>query len=403
VKRAGNDSYDIVTVGGGLGGAALAKAMAQAGARVLVLERESKFKDRVRGEVMMPWGVAEAKSLGIYDLLRREGRELSWWKIWLGEVPFGHRNLVETTPQAAPAVAFLHPAAQESLLAAAEQAGAEVRRRAKVRSVEPGAPVKVVFQDGASGTEVRCRLVAGADGRESSVRRWAGFDVRNDPDFLWISGILLDDVPAEEDAMRINPDFGGGKMSVINPQGGGRVRSYLVSRVADGLRLQGEGDVQKFIDESVAAGVPAELYARAKPSGPLATFRGADSYVEHPYRDGVALVGDAAATSDPTWGQGLSLTMRDARVLRDALLADDDWERAGHAYAAEHDRYYGIDRQVSNWQSELFFTPGPEADARRARAFGAIAQDNSRMPDANLSGPDIEVDESTRKVFFGEE
>jgi len=43
-------TYDIITVGGGLGGASLAKAMAEHGARVLVLEREQQFKDRVRGE-----------------------------------------------------------------------------------------------------------------------------------------------------------------------------------------------------------------------------------------------------------------------------------------------------------------------------------------------------------------
>ena len=37
-----HDAYDIITVGGGLGGAALAKAMAEHGARVLVLEREAQ-------------------------------------------------------------------------------------------------------------------------------------------------------------------------------------------------------------------------------------------------------------------------------------------------------------------------------------------------------------------------
>ncbi len=37
------------------------------------------------------------------------------------------------------------------------------------------------------------------------------------------------------------------------------------------------------------------------------------------------------------WGCRLSLTLRDIRVLRDRLLADTDWDRAAHAYAAEHD------------------------------------------------------------------
>ena len=62
--------YDLITVGGGLAGAALARSLAQEGARVLVLEREREFRDRVRGELVHPWGVAEARKLGIYDLLK---------------------------------------------------------------------------------------------------------------------------------------------------------------------------------------------------------------------------------------------------------------------------------------------------------------------------------------------
>ena len=69
--------YDIVTVGGGLGGAAVAVAMAKAGARVLVVERETRFQDRVRGEFMEPWGVAETRRLGIYDAIRNAANDCS--------------------------------------------------------------------------------------------------------------------------------------------------------------------------------------------------------------------------------------------------------------------------------------------------------------------------------------
>jgi 2-polyprenyl-6-methoxyphenol hydroxylase-like FAD-dependent oxidoreductase len=80
----------------------------------------------------------------------------------------------------------------------------------------------------------------------------------------------------------------------------------------------------------------------------LASFNGADSWVARPYADGIALIGDAAVASDPSWGQGLALTLRDVRVLSDVLLADTDRNRAGHAYAAAHDRYYGTLHTIEN-------------------------------------------------------
>jgi len=68
--------YDIITIGGGLGGSAFAKAMADHGAHVLLLERERQFTDRVRGEVIWPWGVAELKELGLVDLLSGCARKM---------------------------------------------------------------------------------------------------------------------------------------------------------------------------------------------------------------------------------------------------------------------------------------------------------------------------------------
>jgi flavin-dependent dehydrogenase len=63
--------YDLLVVGGGLAGSSIAAAMVQAGARVLVVEREPAFRDGVRGEAMLPWGVAEARESG--SSARRNG------------------------------------------------------------------------------------------------------------------------------------------------------------------------------------------------------------------------------------------------------------------------------------------------------------------------------------------
>src|SRR5438105_4770256 len=107
--------YDIVVVGGGLGGSTLARAMAESGARVLVLERETRFRDRVRGESIVPWGAAEARMLGLYDLLRDTcGNEAP-----TVEMGSGLRDLPATTAPQMPMLSFYHPHMQELLLEAA--------------------------------------------------------------------------------------------------------------------------------------------------------------------------------------------------------------------------------------------------------------------------------------------
>jgi flavin-dependent dehydrogenase len=45
---------DLAIVGGGLSGAALGLVLASHGACVLIVEREAKCRDRVRGEVTHP-------------------------------------------------------------------------------------------------------------------------------------------------------------------------------------------------------------------------------------------------------------------------------------------------------------------------------------------------------------
>jgi 2-polyprenyl-6-methoxyphenol hydroxylase-like FAD-dependent oxidoreductase len=397
-------AFDLVTVGGGLGGATLARVMAERGARVLAVERERRFSDRVRGELLMPWGVGEARTLGVEPLLRDAGgRYLRWNDMFYAGARIVHRDLPATTPQGAPWIAFYHPAMQESVVEAAARAGAEVWRGARARDVRPGAMPAVVVEREGRVEEVRARLVVGADGRSSLVRRWAGFPVRKDPERLFFAGVLLDDVGAGEDAGSVffNPDIG--RISLFFPQGGGRVRAYVgYHKDADPPRFA-DGDIRRFVEEAVRAGAEPGWLAGARAAGPLATFDGADTWVEHPYRDGVALVGDAAATSDPTWGQGMSTTLRDVRTLSERLLADDDWTAAGNAYATEHDRYYGVLHAVESWYADFFMEIGPAAEARRSRALPLIAGDPTRIPDAPFAGLDLPADDGVRRRFFAED
>ena len=168
-----NIDYDVITVGGGLGGAALGKVLAENGQCVLVVERETQFKGRVRGEYICPWGVAEAQKLGLYEtLMKRCAHEQPFFNnVGMGPP----RDLRATTVPKLAALALFHPEMQEVMLEAARNAGAEVWRGASVRGLSLyQSPEVAVERDGQAVTST-ARLVVCADGRTSNGRTWGGF------------------------------------------------------------------------------------------------------------------------------------------------------------------------------------------------------------------------------------
>jgi 2-polyprenyl-6-methoxyphenol hydroxylase-like FAD-dependent oxidoreductase len=390
-------NYDLAIVGGGLAGSSLGSALARAGARVIIFEREPVFRDRVRGEGMLPWGAAEARELGIHQVLTGVcAQEVRWLT-----APDSNRDLIETTPSRLGFLNFSHPEMQQCLLDSAVAARVELRRPAEVTNVIPGDPPTVVVRMGGAEQTITARLVVGADGRNSQVRRWSGFEVSQDPDCLTVAGTLYRGLSLPEDAVQMvmNPDMQ--RISIVFPIGDRRFRAYLGFRSGAHPPLSGQKDVVPFVEASVATGTPGAWFGDGENIGPLASFNAPDCWADHPYRDGVVLIGDAAAASDPTFGCGLSLTLRDVRVLRDLLATEVDWAAAAAAYADEHDRYYSaLHRTLDLWR-ELFFDVGPAAEALRARALPLIGEDPSRMADFIGLGPEAPNDEAARRRFFG--
>jgi 2-polyprenyl-6-methoxyphenol hydroxylase-like FAD-dependent oxidoreductase len=370
------------------------------------VEREARFRDRVRGEYLESWGVAEARTLGLVETLHAAGaREVPWLTTWVGSLPGLRNDVREANPEGLAPFCLSHPAMQEAVLEAARAAGAEVLRPASVTAVTAGAqPAVTVRREDGGEAAFTARLVVGADGRESKVRAWGGFPVERDAEKLALAGLLLDGYEGPDDTSSIFWNFAAGEQALFFPQGRGRLRAYVAFHAkGDHGRLSGRGRIPAFRAACDAANVPAQWLENATPVGPLAAFSGADAWVPHPYREGVALLGDAAASSDPTWGCGLSLTLRDVRTLSERLLASDDWDAAAHAYAEEHDRYYGRLHTLEAWLSRGFFDVGPEADARRGRIFARAFTEAGRIPDIVARGPDSPCDEAARRRFFGED
>jgi len=398
-------NFDLIVVGGGVAGSSLARRMAADGARVLVLERETEFRDRIRGESLQPWGVAETRKLGVAQSLGLAAAELRWFEQSInGERAF-RRDLVATTIPAEAMWGMYHPDMQEKLLTLAAASGAEVRRGVTVRQVLPGRRPKVMVGGAGQPAEFEARLVVLCPGRSPALRAQLGFKVQRGSIPLLLSGVWLSGLPTEVDhsVAYVANDVSTGAVAALFPQRGDRARAYFGFHPQKCSRLQGEGDFARFKQMFTATAGKAIPFGDAKPAGPLASFECADVWVEHPYLDGVALAGDAASSNDPSWGQGLSLAFRDARVLSDELLAGTDWDAAANRYAQRHDADYSVVKKVSGWFYDVFQRLGPEADARRARVLPLIAQDPTRVPDVLFSGPEFPLDATSHARFFCED
>ncbi len=396
-------SVDVAIVGGGVAGASVAAALASAGLGVAVIERESRFRDRVRGESIHPWGAREAGRLGLLPVLRAAGAtELPLWQSYVDRAPGVPYRWADDTPDGLGEWSIFHPTLQQALLDHAREAGAVVLRPARVTAFRGGERPELEIVAGGETATVRARLVVGADGRTSAARRWVGAATETDPVHHAVGGCLLAGVDLEPRCTHsAKPP---GTQALVFPQDGGRARAYLIcgSERAAAVRA---GGAEGFV-AALAAHFPEGAFARAAAIGPAAFFPNADTWADRVAGEAVVLVGDAAGANDPSVGQGLSLCFRDARELRDLLLAERDWRRAISAFAERRATYYAVLREHARWHAVLAIEEGAEADARRERVARAREADPSAGGFATLLalGPDgLVADEAARRRYLAEE
>lgn len=372
--------------------------LARAGKRVLVLEKATEYRDRVRGEWIAPWGVVELKALGLYDMLIAAGahhvsRHVSYADaVDPAVAEAAALPLAGLLPDIPGPLCIGHPQSCNLLHDAAVAAGATVLRGVSdIVTLAFGASPSVMYlHDGAEHTAT-CKIIVGADGRGSIVRRVAGIELHRDPTHHLFSGMLVegaDGWPADTQAIGAEGDV----HYLAFPQGNGRVRLYLGYSSDQPKRLTGDGAQQAFLDAFRLKSVPGSAHlANATPAGPCNSYPNEDTWTDEPYAEGVVLIGDAAGHNDPTIGQGLSITYRDVRTVRDVLLASDDWSLAAFAaYGEERRERMRRLRFYATLQSRLENEFGPEAEARRGRAFERRAQDPMLMLPAlaTMLGPE---------------
>ena len=178
---------EVVIVGAGISGGALATVLSRGGISVLVLERSQVHRDRVRGEYLAAWGVEEAQRLGLLEVLVAAGGHYAPLSVPYGEgvAPATARaralDLRELLPSVQGALTFGHPRASQALDDAAEAAGATVLRGVERIAVTSGEPPTISFMIEGQMREFRPRLIVGADGRGSDVARQIGARVETSP------------------------------------------------------------------------------------------------------------------------------------------------------------------------------------------------------------------------------
>lgn len=307
---------DVAIVGGGIAGASLACALAAHGTRVVLLERRARAGGIHRGDSLLPKATRLLERWGVLAAVRAAGAQA----IDRLEIHHGTHGMLAQVPltvadEDSPYLVLPHARFEDVLITAAG-AGPRTRllRPARVVAVDPAeGGARLRYETGDGSGEVRARLVVGADGHASLVRRAAGIAMPTGAYDHAYLGLEADRPPAYENAMRVHFHADGGVLLMPRPTRVGlgvlveagsaawwlsrsddELTRLLVARapVLEGMRLHRDG---------------AQVYALAR------------GHAERYVAGSLVILGDAAHVTNPTAGQGMAMALDDAGSFADTL------------------------------------------------------------------------------------
>jgi 2-polyprenyl-6-methoxyphenol hydroxylase-like FAD-dependent oxidoreductase len=388
-------SPEVVIVGGGIAGGTMATVLARNGLDVTVLERETTYPDRVRGEWIAPWGVAEFKQLGLIELLQDNGaiyveRNVPYDENWAPDAAEQRAFDFTKLPPGLPSpVCVGHPTMCNAFAASAKAAGAQVLTGIKDVRVTSGSRPTVSFSWNDEPIQLRPRLIIGADGRNSVLRKQLGFSVRADEPHNLLGGMLVANVPdwprqiqaiGTEDRLHY----------LVFPQGKDMVRLYVCYDSADRQKFAGPDREARLLQAFRLKCLPyAEAILGGTPVSPFYSYSNEDHWIDDPTLPGVVLIGDAAGHNDPITGQGLSIAARDVRIVSDTLLSAKNRDRIDfEVYVDERRERMRRLRITAALATRIRVEFGEDAKQRRARVSNRMLERQLSPLPAAVIGPE---------------
>lgn len=313
------ESRELVIVGGGPAGAATAIALARENpalaSRALILDRAAFPRDKTCAGGLIPHTMTILGELGL-------GLDVPFVRVDHARVDVAGERIDIASPDCCRVIRRREFDAM--LLDAARGHGVEVRESVRLLGARrEGAQLVLTTDQG----EIRTRVVVGADGSGSLVRRTLISD-----DEGWVARAVMCDVPI--DASEAPPRFEFDFRAVLDGLSGyawsfpclieGRphwnVGVYSLARRGEGGRL-----ARLLDDRAGADDAPRKAH-------PIRLYRGGEA-ISAP---GVLLVGDAAGV-DPLLGEGISFALQFGQLAARTL---------GQAFATGDLGFRGYDRTV---------------------------------------------------------
>jgi 2-octaprenylphenol hydroxylase len=326
------DVLDVVIIGGGLVGGLTALLLAQGGVQATVLdaapildEQKVLFVANPRVLALSQATIHLLKTVHVWEKLARQmpysGMQV-WNKNGYGEINFGQasQNIpsAEHTLGSMVEPSILNLAIQQKML----QQLQDYRTQVKVIRVEQGVGVWHIHL--ADGTELKTKLVIGADGANSFVREQAFIDLDIlDYKQAGLTCAIRTAQSHQHVARQIFLETGPLAflpMASLKTEQDGYWQSIVWTLPDDYAEEYATLDDAAFTE--LLTRESHHMLGEVLEATPRAQFplkaRAAQQYV----KAGLALIGDAAHVIHPLAGQGVNIGCLDAAILCDALLHD---------------------------------------------------------------------------------